>query len=74
MGLFKKMKIKNKKIYKIVWTFSPVVYSASTVSHMEIIKAYDIADAWAHIKAEHGLPITLVSYEELNNGTAEKVT
>lgn len=71
MGLFKKRKIKN--IYKVVWKFSPAVCSANFEPHIEIVKAYDIADAWAHIKAEHGLPITLVSYEEFSNGTVEKV-
>lgn len=72
MWFFKKKKIKN--IYKVAWKFSPVACSANSEPHIEIVKAYDIADAWTHIKAEHGLPITLVSYEEFCNGAAEKVT
>ena len=68
MGLFKKKKIKNKKIYKIVWKFS----SSSTDSFTELVKADDLADAWALVKMEHSLPISLISCEEIYNSYIKK--
>ena len=55
MGLFRK-----KKIYKVVWR-----YDAICSTYTEIIKAYDMADAWSRVRKQHGIPIDLVEIERL---------
>lgn len=55
MGYFSK-----KKLYKIVWRYSPLCYC-----HIEIVTAKDPAKAWKKIKKEHGISIDLVSLEEI---------
>ena len=52
---------KKKKIYKVIWKYD----SASTLSYTEIVKAYDIADAWAKIRRMHNVAISLESVEAL---------
>lgn len=51
---------KKKKLFKIVWKYD----STSTYTYTEIIKAYDIADAWAKLSSDHGIPISMESWEE----------
>ena len=51
----------TKKIYKVIWKYD----STSTVSYTEIVKAHDIADAWAKIRRTHSVAISLESAEVL---------
>ena len=51
----------KKKIYKVIWKYD----SASTLSYTEIVKAYDIAGAWAKIRRMHNVAISLESVEAL---------
>lgn len=55
MCLFKK-----KKLYKIMWKYG----SDSADTYTEIIKAYDIADAFGRVTRLYG-PIFLESWEEV---------
>lgn len=52
----------KKKLFKITWKYG----STSTVSYTEIVKARDIADAWAKIGQGHGIAISLESWEEVS--------
>lgn len=51
----------TKKIYKVIWKYG----STSTMSYTEIVKARDIADAWAKIRRTHSVAISLESAEVL---------
>lgn len=54
MFLFKK-----KKIYKVVWS-----YCLGSRPYTDLVKAYDVEDAWRRICKKH-YTITLISVEEV---------
>ena len=50
------------KFYKVVWQYE----SNRPEKYAEFVRAFDIADAWARIKNEHGISIHCDSIIEVN--------
>lgn len=57
-------KNKNKKIYKIEWSFG----SGCQMIYTDLVKANDVVEAWNKITKNHAFSIYCVSIEEIERG------
>lgn len=52
---------RKKKIFQITWSYVTSIKDY----FIEVIRAVDIAAAWAKIRKQHDLPISLIEWKEV---------